>query len=210
MEALRLATFEARRSTASLSSWAAGRVGKEAGAPGGISRENEKQLPPSRARGAQRRVPGVAEEDAAGVMMGDAPHIVSVQQAARALPSIGEESHLAGGTAAYFVLGVISNFLRAAFILFHMRKKQIPRLVWSDEFRTGEILLDFMALIIILRTAAGEWWLAQDSSRQGGGAPGRPLRCSTLENTPLPGSAREGEGGSGETGGCAWPVRTRA
>lgn len=144
------------------------------------------------------------------MMMGDALHIVSVQRAARALPSIREESHLAGGTAAYFVLGVISNFLRAAFILFHMRKKQIPRLVWSDEFQTGEILLDFMALIIILLTAAGEWWPAQDSRRPSGGAPGRPLSWSTLENTPLPGSANGGAGGSGETGGCAWPVRTRA
>lgn len=44
VEALRLATFEARRSTASLSSWAAGRVGKEEQEPSGISLENEEQL----------------------------------------------------------------------------------------------------------------------------------------------------------------------
>lgn len=105
----------------------------------------------------------VAEEHTPGVTQGSGRRGATDRlgpAAARALPSTGVDSHLAGRTAVNFVLGVISNFLTAASTLFHMREKQIPGLVWSDEFRTREIQLDFMALIIILRTAAGDWWPA--------------------------------------------------
>lgn len=103
-------------------------------------------------------------------------HTAFKSSTARALPFISVESHLAGGTAANFVLGVISNFLTTASAVFHMREKQIPELVWSDEFRSSEILLDSKALIIILgrRQASDEpVGPARGSRRQGGGAPGR-------------------------------------